>query len=372
MVATSTSAIQQSKNEEENWNVTMKPISSNIITVRNILSDDLEFIVMNDSIYFDVEIVSINENTSSSSINNSISSVISKDSSDKYSVDGNKEKEKESSNKEGNQDLIHDLSRNVDYNSKSNNNNSNNQMIVYIIPGGGTCNLKIVPRIDSILRDINSVRRDKYFQEHLTIYNKKRPTEKVWIVLKMSFGNIIDFQSSSVQKSSYNALECRIIRLLRDINRYIETIKGTTKDLNASVNASNLYFKYHYIVDQLIYYGTREHSGDESFRLAILLFSSVFFYPAFGESLSVNNNKWIATFTHFLNFFPYNNKYIDILRNLCFSVENANNPVVNVTTPNVSNDNTSKNDNNNEPDDNINPIDNISNYNDNTIILTSP
>ena len=347
MVATPAPAMSQSKNEEETWNVTMKPVTSNIITVRNILSDELEFIVMNDSIYFDVEIVSINDNSSTSSLNNSISSIISKDSSDRFSVD----KDKEQPGDEGNQDLIHDLTRNTDATNKYSVNNTsiNNQMIVYVIPGGGVCNLKIIPRIDTIMRDINSVRRDKYLQEHLTIYNKKRPTEKVWIVLKMSFGNIIDFQSSSVQKSAYNALECRIIRLLREINRYIENNKGTVKDINSSVNTTNLYFKYHYLVDQLVYYGTREHSGDESFRLAILLFSSLFFYPSFGESLIVNNNKWIGAFTHFLNFFPYNNKYIDILRDLCFTVKNAN-ANANANATNLPNDNASTLDNGNDED----------------------
>ncbi|OUM65110.1 hypothetical protein PIROE2DRAFT_7914 [Piromyces sp. E2] len=405
MVATPAPAtLSQNKNEEETWNVTMKPVSSNIITVRNILSDDLEFIVMNDSIYFDVEIISINDNTSSSSLNNSISSIISRDSSDRFSFDREKDG-KEPSTEEGNQDLIHDLTRNVDSNkfngntttatttanantNANTNTNTNSQMIVYVIPGGGVCNLKIIPRIDSIMRDINSVRRDKYLQEHLTIYNKKRPTEKVWIVLKMSFGNIIDFQSSSVQKSAYNALECRIIRLLREINRYIETTKGTMKDVNSSVNTANLYFKYHYLVDQLVYYGTREHSGDESFRLAILLFSSLFFYPTFGESLIVNNPKWIATFTHFLNFFPYNNKYIDILRNLCFTVKNANpsttttapgttatSSILNNSSSNIPNDAASTHDNVHEEDSDSNPLEgNNPNYNDttsNTVLLAS-
>ncbi|ORX51768.1 hypothetical protein BCR36DRAFT_582810 [Piromyces finnis] len=369
MVATTAPALQQNKNEEETWNVNMKPVTSNIITVHNLFVDDLEFIVMNDSIYFDVEIVSINDSTSNTSMNTSMSSLFSKESLT-FSV--NRDKDKELQAEEDSQDLIHDLTRVVDSssNAKTNGNktSTNNQTIVYVIPGGGVCNLKIIPRIDSIMRDINSIRRDKYLQEHLTIYNKKRPTEKVWIVLKMSFGNIIDFQSSSVQKSAYNVLECRIIRLLREIDRYIEvskssTLKDHSNSNNAMVNTSNLYFKYHYLVDQLIYYGTREHSGDESFRLAILLFSSLFFYPTFGESLIVNNSKWINSLTHFLNFFPYNNQYIDILRNLCFSVKNTNTTSTMInssSTPvgvNLTNDNLSKNDhggneNDSNPDNN--------------------
>ncbi|ORY06684.1 hypothetical protein LY90DRAFT_678342 [Neocallimastix californiae] len=351
MIATSSPALNQNKNDDDPWNIALKPVSTNIITVYNVLGDDLELIVMNDSIYFDVEIVSINDKSSSSSIINSLSSFSSEMTN--ATNEKGKENRETAASDEGNQDLIHDLSR-INDSNKNNfamsttptattttttinpnpnpNPSTNNQMIVYIIPAGGFCNLRIIPKIDSLMRDINSVRRDKYLQEHLTIYNRKRPTEKVWIVLKLSFGNIIDFQSSSVQKSSYKALECRIIRLLREINRYVESIKCSTKEVNSGSSIANLYFKYHYIVDQLIYYGTREHSGDESFHLAILVFTAIFFYPTFGESITINNSKWISTFSHFLNFFPYNSKYIDILRGLFMTLKNSNSTV---TTPSV-------------------------------------
>jgi hypothetical protein len=53
----------------------------------------------------------------------------------------------------------------------------------------------------------------------MTVYNKDRPTEKYWLVLRLSFGRITNFQMPPSSKTShaYDTLESQIVRFLKSV-----------------------------------------------------------------------------------------------------------------------------------------------------------
>ncbi|KAJ3395154.1 hypothetical protein HDU84_002728 [Entophlyctis sp. JEL0112] len=87
-----------------------------------------------------------------------------------------------------------------------------------VVQPGSSKSIKVVPLMASLLKDVDVVRRQKYFVEQITVYNKNRPSEKYWIVLKLSFGHLSQFSLATGSRHSYVALESQIVRLLRDFN----------------------------------------------------------------------------------------------------------------------------------------------------------
>jgi len=92
----------------------------------------------------------------------------------------------------------------------------------------------------------------------------------------------------------------------------------------------DLKFTFTYIVDQLIYYGTKEYSGESYFQLACLLFCVLFQDEAFStiapkrlKSNSDNDDVWPSALlmyakglSYFLSFFPISNLSLETLRAL--------------------------------------------------------
>jgi hypothetical protein len=58
----------------------------------------------------------------------------------------------------------------------------------------------------------------------LTLYNKRRPSEKHWIIIKLSLGYLTTFHAASSSRRSYHVLESKIARLLRDMDAYPQFI----------------------------------------------------------------------------------------------------------------------------------------------------
>ncbi|ORY49611.1 hypothetical protein BCR33DRAFT_713934 [Rhizoclosmatium globosum] len=267
--------------EKDTWEIKFaEPFSS--LRIENLLSDALDFEVLNDSMYFGVDIVADAEAARSTPI------PVGKKPNCSSMVDV-------------------DQSRII----------------------------RVYPIMNSLQKDIDVLRREKYFVEQITIYNKKRPSEKYWIVLKLSFGHLNHFQVATGSRHSYIVLEGQIIRLLREIHAN-DSVFNVLVDVSTEANVGNekaaeIYFRYMHIVEDLIYFGTREQATDY-LQLAGLLFCGVLKRPIFMDlapsSLWSSNHrrwpealaKWISLFLYLLSFFPHSSPSVESLRELSRSL----------------------------------------------------
>ncbi|KAF9429715.1 hypothetical protein BGZ94_009742 [Podila epigama] len=82
--------------------------------------------------------------------------------------------------------------------------------------------IRVVPNVKALLKNAENFRKEKYVQENITIYNKNRPLENYWIPLRLSFGNVSNFQLSSGYKSSYafGMIEQHVVNFLSDFNSH--------------------------------------------------------------------------------------------------------------------------------------------------------
>ncbi|TPX32047.1 nucleoside-diphosphate kinase [Synchytrium microbalum] len=200
--------------------VDVQPESASIV-LSNLLADDMEFAVINDTAYFDIK-----------SLDAPMGSI-----SDSVQITG----------------------------------------LMGIIAPGQSTRLAISINRDALLRHADTLRKDKYVVEHLNIYNRRRPSEKYWLVLKLSFGHIRDFEMASGSKRAFSTIEQHVANFLRyatkdssllSVNEVEDQLVGSQH-----TTAQDLHFLYIYVVDQLIHFGTREHASEAYMRLAHLLFS---------------------------------------------------------------------------------------------------
>ncbi|KAG0065796.1 hypothetical protein BGZ89_007929 [Linnemannia elongata] len=91
-----------------------------------------------------------------------------------------------------------------------------------VIDGLDKHEIRVVPNAKALLRNAENFRREKYVQENITIYNRNRPLENYWIPLRLSFGNVSNFQLSSGYKSSYafGMIEQHVVNFLSDFNSH--------------------------------------------------------------------------------------------------------------------------------------------------------
>ncbi|CAG8457039.1 15393_t:CDS:2, partial [Dentiscutata heterogama] len=131
------------------------------------------------------------------------------------------------------------------------------------------------PNVKALLKNVESIRREKYIQEHVTVYNRNRPSENYWIPLRISFGYFTNFQLASGYKASYafGVLENRTVHFLNNFNRNSQNLPllDTCNDEDFKKKMLDLEFQYYYIVDQLVYYSTIK-TEENWFQLASLLF----------------------------------------------------------------------------------------------------
>ncbi|CAG8447699.1 8569_t:CDS:10 [Diversispora eburnea] len=196
--------------------------------------------------------------------------------------------------------------------------------------GSKLCHEIIVrPNIKALIKNAENVRREKYIQEQVTVYNRNRPSENYWIPLRISFGYCSNFQLASGYKTSYafSILENHAVRFLSEFNRSIRlfSLLETNKDEEVNKKMADLEFQYFFIVDQLVYYATIK-SGENWFQLASLLFGTVLNHqifkkfgpaylknPKFGSDQEVKIwpsilSKWVSPLNYFISFFPYKNQ----------------------------------------------------------------
>ncbi|KAG0328401.1 hypothetical protein BGZ99_005416 [Dissophora globulifera] len=118
-----------------------------------------------------------------------------------------------------------------------------------VIDGLQKHEIRVVPNVKALLRNAENFRREKYVQENITIYNRNRPLENYWIPLRLSFGNVSNFQLSSGYKSSYafGMIEQHVVNFLSDFNSHAVMVtmgssgwltNGTNSNSNHSANSS--------------------------------------------------------------------------------------------------------------------------------------
>ncbi|PKC72861.1 hypothetical protein RhiirA1_411279 [Rhizophagus irregularis] len=194
-------------------------------------------------------------------------------------------------------------------------------------------NILVRPNLKSLTKHAESVRREKYIQEIVTVYNRNRPSENYWISLRMSFGYISKFQFASGYKSSYtySVLENHTVRFLSNFNSNAQLF-DLVEDNEDKKKITDLEIQYLYIVDQLVYYATIK-SGENWFQLASLLFGTVLenkifqkYRPSYLKHSDLTKNeervwspilaKWVSPLNYFISFFPYRNPILENLREL--------------------------------------------------------
>ncbi|KAL1925437.1 uncharacterized protein VTP21DRAFT_320 [Calcarisporiella thermophila] len=194
----------------------------------------------------------------------------------------------------------------------------------------GRREVKVSPNIKALLKNADSLWREKYIQENVTIYNRKRPLENYWLPLRISFGQTSHFQMSSGYKSSYafSMLENHVVYFLGDFNMNA-TLLLTQEDEMTQKKIADLEFQYHFIVDQLVYYGTIK-TGENFIQLACLLFGSALghdvfkeYAPSYLKATDTDQRiwppvlaKWVSLLHYFISFFPYENPILHTLKRL--------------------------------------------------------
>ncbi|KAJ3076202.1 hypothetical protein HDU98_005086 [Podochytrium sp. JEL0797] len=274
------------ESEKEGWEIKFaEPVAT--LRIENLLADSLDFEVLNDSMYFGVDIVGGGE--SDTAVPSVIPSV------------------------------------------------RRTQNCSAVVDVDQSRVIRVFPVMSALMKDIDVLRREKYIVEQITVYNKKRPSEKYWVVLKLSFGHLTQFQVATGSRHSYIVLEGQIIRLLREINAN-ESVFNVLVDASTEANnhqgnekAAELYFRYMHIVEDLIYFGTREQAADY-LQLAGLLFCGILKRPLFIDlapsSLWSPRHRqwpptlanWISLFLYLLSFFPHSSPSVESLRELSRSL----------------------------------------------------
>ncbi|KAI8917062.1 hypothetical protein DFJ77DRAFT_331406 [Powellomyces hirtus] len=280
--------------EEDIWSLQLLPAIGEV-EVANLLTDPLECCVMNDTMFFNVEGVNTTRETeelhpTSASTPQSATNALAQAASGKPK-----------------------------------------RQLSLSIASQRSCCVRIIPNMDALLKHADKLRGEKYVVEHLTFYNRKRPREKSFVVLKLSLGHMTDFQSASGSRHSYAAIESHIVKLLRDLDNHPEALTESDSSATLNMDASEPYFRFVYVVDQLIYYGTREHAAENYAHLAQLLFSTLFSKSVFRnhgpcalaphatedtKCWSPALSKWLSHFMYFMDFFPYRWPALEPLREM--------------------------------------------------------
>lgn len=150
--------------------------------------------------------------------------------------------------------------------------------------------LRITPNLAVVEGNLANLKREKYVEERIAVYNFLQPKEHSRISLRMGFGILSDFAQISGGRSShqFKTLEFRVIT-------FLTRIRGKGVLFAASTNASapppslgetprvkvvsldkDLFFLYQFLVDELIICCLDEHSGEAHSQLAYFLFRNLF------------------------------------------------------------------------------------------------
>ncbi|KAI9139015.1 hypothetical protein BKA69DRAFT_705580 [Paraphysoderma sedebokerense] len=164
-----------------------------------------------------------------------------------------------------------------------------------IVQGKSGTTIVIRPNSEALRKNMDILKREKYIQEFITIYNSNRPSERYWINLRLTLGYMTDFQMLwSKSFHQYDILENKVVRFVKDLNTLPPAI-ATPVVSSASPETrdpEDLFFQYTYLADQIAYYATSHNSGESFFQLGTLLFSAVLNNSLFKQSpVAVRSNS---------------------------------------------------------------------------------
>jgi hypothetical protein len=83
-----------------------------------------------------------------------------------------------------------------------------------------THSIVVKPNFNAILSNLKFLIKEKYIEEHISIYNKQRPSEYRWFLLRICLGSktMEDFHSAPGPKMAFpfTILESSIVKFLKD------------------------------------------------------------------------------------------------------------------------------------------------------------
>ncbi|KAJ3325372.1 hypothetical protein HDV06_004231 [Boothiomyces sp. JEL0866] len=292
---------KKANNEIENLTAQQIQCDNDLLTITNCSNALLEFHIICDSIYFDIELYSPEPSSKPSSphhrgYNTFTSKVL------QY-LSGKRRNNDDSS--ESDEDIP---AANTSSLSKLSFSHGHEGLITCTLEPKSTKKYRIIPLLNNINKHIEQLRKvcklltkQKYIMDHFVLYNKKKPHERQRLYVRLSFGHLKTFQFASDSLNHFHILESHCIRLLRQIS----ISPSLLNDIN-----SDAFFLYRYIVDELIHYGTREQAAYRYLHLGSLLFKSLFTGSRGLLPSASPNVHWINPFIYFLSFFPRRNTQV--------------------------------------------------------------
>ncbi|KAJ3358833.1 hypothetical protein GGF32_009929 [Allomyces javanicus] len=181
--------------------------------------------------------------------------------------------------------------------------------VVTLAPGEHR-RVRVKLNIDEAQRQLDALRREKYVQEHMLVYNRWRCTERTFVTLKLSLGWLDDFSLqwwNTRTSPSFTALEADAYLLLRALNADPSLLFTTTPTPNDAI-----FFQFRVLIDQLVYMATITATVDHVLHLASLIFASILAHtPALDA-----DDMWLDALRYFLSFFTVPHPVVESLRKL--------------------------------------------------------
>ncbi|KAI9176000.1 hypothetical protein H9P43_006364 [Blastocladiella emersonii ATCC 22665] len=190
---------------------------------------------------------------------------------------------------------------------------------------GASIRVRVTLNGDEAARQIDTLRREKYFQGYFVVYNRGMCHERTFVTVKLSLGYLPTFSLvwwTGQRSATFSALEARVVECLRCANAEPSALllqaqpwpwPGSWRAAVASGAAGydEFYFAVRFAVDQLVYMATISTASDHVLQLAALFFSGLMAH--YDPALP---GVWLDTLRYFLTFFTAPHPVIDSLRRL--------------------------------------------------------
>ncbi|KAI9221655.1 hypothetical protein BC828DRAFT_397312 [Blastocladiella britannica] len=219
---------------------------------------------------------------------------------------------------------------------------------------GAQCALSVQLDMEQVLRHMDSLRRDKYYQGYFVVYNRGQCHERVFVTVKIALGFLDVFTLGwwvTHRSPAFMALEARVVDFLRQVNREPSllwassssapiltgnadnaagmTMEGTAGDSDEISVHDDLYFQYRCVIDHLVFVGTVASAPDHVIHLASLLFTGLLahHHGGFGALSSGGGSApvdvWLDGLRYFITFFTTAHPVLASLRSLYHSKRGA-------------------------------------------------
>ncbi|ORZ34517.1 hypothetical protein BCR44DRAFT_1436350, partial [Catenaria anguillulae PL171] len=179
---------------------------------------------------------------------------------------------------------------------------------------------------DEAVRQIDALRREKYCQAYLVVYNRDQCLERVFVTLRLSLGHLQSFALAwwtSSRSPTFSQLEWLTIDFIR---RFGDLAWDKVVDNPALVDQAH--FQYRVVVDQLVYLCTISSTLDHILHAASLFFVSILSPATSASAASAGGaagggtgeryvpEEWVDGLRYFLSFFTARHPVLDALRRI--------------------------------------------------------